>query len=309
VRWLVGVALAITALTAPAAAAVHKVLVLPVDGALDPATRGKLTAELARLARGLDGQIATGSATFADTALAVGCEPRAASCADEVMATLGVDELVWATATRTGSQTRLVVRRAARGAGRREISTTFATGDASERATAAIAPLFAPPAGPEPAPRPPPPHAVPPPPAEVAAAAEPPAAAPVEPPRAPPAPLPAPAEPRSDRTFGIALTAGGSLAVVLGLAFWASYASLQGSIDNHRIRTAADFEDLRALEDSASTRALAGDVFVIAGVIAGGVGGYLLVRDHRQRAIAIAPAPIARGTGVALWLTIRPGDR
>ncbi|HMG56230.1 MAG TPA: hypothetical protein VK601_22175, partial [Kofleriaceae bacterium] len=101
-RWLVGLALAITALTAPAAAAVHKVLVLPVDGALDPATRGKLTAELARLARGLDGQVATGSATFADTALAVGCEPRAASCADEVMATLGVDELVWATATRTG---------------------------------------------------------------------------------------------------------------------------------------------------------------------------------------------------------------
>ena len=80
---------ALGALAAPAMAARHKILVLPVEGTADAATRGKLTAGLARLARSLDGQVATGSATFADTALAVGCDPRAPGCSDEVMATLG----------------------------------------------------------------------------------------------------------------------------------------------------------------------------------------------------------------------------
>src|SRR5439155_1151708 len=96
----------VIALCAPAAAASHKVLVLPVDGTIDAATRTRLTADIARLARSLDGQVASGSATFADTALAVGCDPRAAGCSDEVMATLGVDELIWATATKEGSHTR-----------------------------------------------------------------------------------------------------------------------------------------------------------------------------------------------------------
>ena len=95
-------------LAASAAAAPHKVLVLPVDGNADAATRTKLTAHIVRLAKGLDGEVGTAEATFADTALAVGCDPRAPRCSDEVIATLAVDELVWGTATRDGGQTRLV---------------------------------------------------------------------------------------------------------------------------------------------------------------------------------------------------------
>src|SRR5262249_58966073 len=132
------------ALPAPAGAS-HKILVLPVEGAVDAATRNRLTTDIARLARSLDGQVASGSATFADTALAVGCDPRTAGCSDEVMATLGVDELVWGAASRDRGQVRLVVRRASRGAAVREVAMTLAPGDADDRIAAGIAPLFTPP--------------------------------------------------------------------------------------------------------------------------------------------------------------------
>jgi hypothetical protein len=287
----------VVALTAPAAAS-HKILVLPVEGAVDAATRNRLTADIARLARSLDGQIASGSATFADTALAVGCDPRAASCSDEVMATLGVDELVWGAASRDRGQLRLVVRRATRGAAVREISTSFASGDADDRIAAGIAPLFAPPgAAPEPAPAPAPRSPAPPPPA-VAAAQAPPGPA-VEPgPPLPAAPAPAPAD--DHRTLGIALTAAGGGSLVLGLTLWVSYASVQDSIDHHATRTIGDFQDLRPLEDRASSYAIAGDVFVIAGLVVGGLGGYLLYRDHRQHAVTVAPAPVPGGVVLAL---------
>lgn len=299
----------VVALTAPAVAAGHKILVLPVDGALDAATRTRLTAEVARLARTLDGQVSVGSATFSDTALAVGCDPRAPSCADEVMATLGVDELVWSTATREGSQTRLTVRRAARGGQPRELSTAFPPGDASERIAAGIAPLFAPAAAaPEPAPRQPhapepAPHAPAPPPAVAAAPGEAPTVPTGEP--VSPAPVAAPpgaGETRRDLVVGIVLVAHGGAGIVLGLAFWASYASLQDSIDQHPTRTLADFQDLKSLEDRASTRAIAGDAFMLAGLVAGGLGAYYLYRDHSRHAIMIAPAAMPRGGGVTITL-------
>jgi hypothetical protein len=292
VRWLI--LIAALALSAPAAAANRKILVLPVDGTADAATRTRLTADIARLARTLDGQVATGNATFADTALAVGCDPHAPSCSDEVIATLGVDELVWGTATREGSQTRLVVRRAAKGSAVRDVSTTVAAGDPGDRITAGIAPLFAPPA--TEAPRP---------------TAAPPTAPPVEPSppptgavdtALPPAAPSGPGDDRRDRTVGIALVAGGGLGIVLGVALWASYSSLQSSIDSHATRTSDDIQDLKSLEDRASTRAIAGDVFVLAGLAAAGIGGYYLYRDHKQHAVAIAPAPIAHGAGLTITI-------
>jgi hypothetical protein len=284
----------VVALTAPAAAS-HKILVLPVEGAIDAGTRNRLTADIARLARSLDGQVASGSATFADTALAVGCDPRTAGCSDEVMATLGVDELVWGAASRDRGQIRLVVRRAARGAAVREVSTTFASGDAGDRIAAGIAPLFAPPAvTPEPAPTPRPsaPPSAPPPPAVAAAQARPgPAAEPGPPLTA----APGPGDDHRDRKLGIALAAAGGGSLVLGLTLWVSYASVQDSIDHHATRTVGDFRDLTSLEDRAGTYAIAGDLFVIAGLVAGGLGGYLLYRDHRRHAVTVAPAPVPGG--------------
>ncbi|HEU4727604.1 MAG TPA: hypothetical protein VFT22_06940 [Kofleriaceae bacterium] len=296
-----------------AAAAPHKILVLPVDGSAEVGTRTRLTAQIARLAKALDGQIATAEATFADTALAVGCDPRAPSCSDQVMATLGVDELVWGTASRDGSQVRLVVRRATRGNPAREVSVTLAAGDAPERAEAAMLPLFSPPgAAPEPpstagatAPIPaasrPGPDAAPP----AAAGGVPPA--PPSGPASGPGPEPGPVDrghpdDRVDRTVGIAFAAGGGVAIAIGIALWANYASLQDRIDNHAVRTRADFDDLTALEDRANRYAIAGDVLVLAGIAAAGVGGYFLYRDHRQHRVAVAPAPIGHGAGLTLTI-------
>lgn len=287
-------AIATVARAAPTPAS-HKILVLPIEGAVDPATRSRLTADIARLARSLDGQVARGSATFADTALAVGCDPRAAGCSDEVMATLGVDELVWGVARTDRGQIRLTVRRAARGTAVREVSTTFASGEAGDRITTGIAPLFAPPNA-EPAP---PPLPTPPPPPSAAAAATPEPAGDTGPRLAA---APAPDGDRSDRTLGIALAATGGGSIALGLALWVGYASVQDSIDHHATRTLADFRDLTALEDRASTYAIAGDLFVIAGLVAGGIGGYLFYRDHKQHGVTIAPAPVAGG-GLMIALT------
>ncbi|HEX7838549.1 MAG TPA: hypothetical protein VF469_13835 [Kofleriaceae bacterium] len=294
-RWLALVI--VFALAAPAAAASHKILVLPVDGTADAATRAKLTAEVARLARTLDGQVATGNATFADTALAVGCDPQAARCRDEVIATLGVDELIWGTASRDGAQTRLVVRRAAKGVPAREVSTMVASGDPGDRIAAGIAPLFAPPAATPDATAPRPTGAPPEPAPAVATDLAAPASDPTQ-----PVPAPGPTDDRRDRTVGIVVASCGGLGLVFGLSLWASYSSLQSSIDAHPVRTYADIQDLKALEDKASTRAIAGDVFVLAGLVAAGVGGYYLYRDHTRHAVAIAPLPIAHGGGLAITL-------
>jgi len=294
-------------LAAPAAAAPHKILVMPVDGTADAATRTRLTQQIARFARGLDGQVATADATFADTALAVGCDPQAPGCGDEVMATLAVDELVWGTATKDAGRTRLVVRRAARGGAPREIATLIAASDPAERNDAGIAPLFAPPGATEPpairtgrnsAPEP---VAAP----IAAQRPEPRPEPPITAPTADPAPGPAPPGPentRRDRTTGIALAVGSGVALVLGFALWASYASLQDSIDGHATSTRGDFEDLVALEDRAGNYAIAGDVFVVAGLTAGGFAAYYLLRDHRRSRVAITPAPIAHGGGLTLTI-------
>ncbi len=271
-------------LAAPAAADPRKILVLPVEGTVDAPTRAKLTAQVVRLARALDGRITTGEATFADTALAGGCEPRAASCRDEVLATLAVDELVWATATKDGPQTRLVVRRQVQGAPPRELGTTISATDPAERVDTALTPLFEPPLA-----SPPtviaPPHAPP-------VALAPPATAPL-----------AATTTHRDRGTGLVILVSGGVALGLGLALWGSYASLQSSIDDHPTRTRDDFDDLRDLEDRASTRALAGDLLVIAGLVTAGIGAYYLVRqDRRRRGVSLAPAPIAHGAGLTLTL-------
>jgi hypothetical protein len=289
-RTVVAVLAAVAAATVvghspPAAAAPHKILVLPVEGAADAATRAKLTTQIVKLARALEGQVATADATFADTALAVGCDPKATSCRDEVMATLGVDELVWAVAVKDAGHTRLVVRRAAKATAERELSATIAASDSPDQLGAALAPLFAPPiSAPEPA-------------------GPPPVAAPA-PASAPGAPAPAPDldDPHGDHNIGLAFGVGGGVALVLGLAMWVSYASVQDSIDHHATATRGDFDDLIALEDRASTYAIAGDVLVVAGLAAGGVAAYYLFRDHHQHAIAIAPAPIGHGAGLTLTI-------
>jgi len=75
----------------------------------------------APLGRGfLTGTVTTGDTTFAETAAAVGCNATAPGCADTVMTTLSVDEIVYGTATTTNGQTTVVVRRATKGSAPQE---------------------------------------------------------------------------------------------------------------------------------------------------------------------------------------------
>src|SRR6185503_5454594 len=98
VRWLV---LAIALAAAPVAAAPAKVVVLPLDGDAPADTRNSIGAELATAAQH-DGEVTTGTTTFRETAAAVGCDPDDAACATTVLSTLGVDEIIYGTATAAG---------------------------------------------------------------------------------------------------------------------------------------------------------------------------------------------------------------
>jgi hypothetical protein len=331
-------------LAGSAAGAPNKILVLPVDGAADAATRARLTTRIVRLARTLDGQVATGETTFADAALAVGCDPSSAGCSEQVIATLAVDELVWGTTTKIdrrsqiagggdpdGSaggaggkaprgidrQIRLSVRRATRGLPAREVLITITPGEPMERVDAAMAPLFGPPrAAGEPESTPGAPTApiassepAPGPSAPREDGAPIASAPPGVPGKAPgvdgPRDTPAPVGDHRDRNLGIGLTVGGGGALVLGLALLGSYASLQGRIDDHDTGNRDDFDDLTTLEDRAARYAIAGDVLVVAGLAAGSVGVYYLYRNHKRR-VVVAPTPMGAGAGLTLTILGAP---
>jgi len=283
--------LCLLVLELPVLAGPRRVLVLPLDGNADVATRQKLTASVQRLARVIDGTVQPGDTTFAETAAAVGCDPAVPSCADDVRKTLNVDELVYGTATVESGKITIVVRRKAKGAEPREIRTTIATSDSPARVEPALLPLFS---------------------ASVTTTT---VTEPVEPPVEPPVTQPpieqtAPAQdqPRTpmsnDKKFGIAAVAGGGLLFVFGLASWGSASSVNDQIDKHDTDSFEDFQELQELESRAKTRAWAGNILVVAGLALGGYGGYLLWRDHKAK-LTVAPTPV-EGGGAALTFTYGP---
>jgi hypothetical protein len=280
--------LVLCALAGATAADPGRVLVLPLDGDAAPAIRTRYSASVQRLARTLGGTLSAGDATFTDTATAIGCDPKAPTCAEDVRATLGVDELVYGTVTKQNGQLVLTVRRTAKGKPRREVSTTFSASDSAESAEPAILPLF---------------HDARPGPAEGTAVKDPAKQGPAE---GTPNPNPNPTEPerpsgsRRDRTLGIAAAAGGGTMLLISLALWASASGLESDIANHPIETVADFQQLSAIEDTASARAWTGNVMFVAGLAVGGLGGWLLYRDRKAHRAVVAPAPMADGAGVTL---------
>jgi hypothetical protein len=284
------IAFAATAIAAPPS---RKVLVLPLDGNVDPATRAKLTASVQKLARVIDGQVKQGDTNFADAAAAVGCDPKAPSCADTVRTTLNVDEVVYGTATQTAGTITVVVRRKSKDAPPREITATLADKDPPDRIETAVLPLFT--------------GSTPPPPVVEPPAVEPqPEPAPIAPPpiAAPIAETPHPVS--RERALAIAATAGGGAMVLVGLILWRGAGGLQQEIDDHPANTAEDFEELQRLEDKAGSRATFGNVMVFGGIALAGVGVWMLWREHRRAstsAVLITPAPVAGGA--TLTLTVR----
>jgi hypothetical protein len=101
----------------------------------------------------------------------------------------------------------------------------------------------------------------------------------------------------NDRNLGIAAVAGGGAAFVIGLALWANESGVQSDIDKHPANSSNDFRELKTLEDKAGTYATWGNIMVITGLALGGVGGYLLWRDHTPHVVV---TPAATDHGVAL---------
>lgn len=263
----------VIAWTALASAAPRKVLVLPIDGDADPAQRKQLSAVVLDVAKADGGEVALGTTTFSETALAAGCDPLEPACADTVIATLGVDEIVFGTATTSGGQTTLVASRVVKGQPRNDQTIAIAAGDPAERAMPQLRVLYGAPA---PAPA-----------GEGSAA-----------------PAPAPPAATSDsffstreRKIGFGCAAAGGLAVLIGLALWSSESSVQTQIDNAPTNTPAQIQALVSLEDKANGYAWSGNILIVLGLAAGSVGAYYLWEDHQLRATV---TPVAHDTGAAV---------
>jgi threonine dehydrogenase-like Zn-dependent dehydrogenase len=241
------VACAVAVLSArEASAAPKKVLVLKLDGTADPAERERLQNEVARLAREGDVVVTLGNTTLAETASAVGCDPAAPACIETVRQTLGVDELVYGTATENADH-------------KVELEVHHPP-QKDERATVA--------------------------PGEPVSFG-----GPVVPDKLAPVSFDAPAVDHRQRNYAIAAIAGGGVAVLIGLTLWSQESSTQDAIDKHATMTTAQLLDLKQLEDQASSYGWYGNAMMVIGLGLGGVGAYLLYRDHGAHQVVVAPAP------------------
>lgn len=245
-------------------AAPRTVLVLAVDGDADPAVRAQLAATLQRTANVGDAKVTAGDTTFPETAAAVGCDAHEPACAELVRTTLGVDELVYGTATATSDGTQVIVHRKAGTDAGTQQTVVVGPRDPPERAQGELAPLFG-------------------------------GTAPAQ----PIAPIPPPYDNRK-RTRGIIFVASGGAALIVGLAMWSAKDGVQKDIDSAPTSSAADFARLEDLESSALKYAMAGNVLVLGGLALAGYGGWTLVEDRRERRVVVAPTFTPTAAGVTL---------
>jgi hypothetical protein len=305
-----------TLLALSSVASAGKVLVLKSEGNADAATRAKVDAEILKLAHSLTGaQVEVGEVTFTDAAVAVGCSGNEAQCRDDVLGTMGVDEVVSiSVAAMPSGDTHIVVDRIAKGSPTKAGQTTVPAGQPVEaKIESDIGPSFGvkPPEPPPPAPTP-----VTPPPAPTPTIAQPAFGEPgptpsTEPPPGPPmneTPLPNPPPTdtgSSSRGPVIGLAVGGGL-VVLSIMMWAEASNAQSNINNAPTKTVDDFQNLQNLESTGATYANLGNVFFVGGLVVAGVSGYFFWRNHRAHASAsqamVTPTLFDHGAGLALTI-------
>lgn len=265
----------IVALMTSAIAGPSKVLVLPLDGNAPAAQRSGLNESVVKLSRKSGGDVTVGDTTFNETAAAVGCSPDAASCAEQVRTTLAVDELVYGSATTANGNTTVTVSRASAGSEPKTQVTVIPETDPASNVESGLESLFTP--------------------TETGSGS------------ATERPRPADTGPRffstKEAKLGVGIGAGGVLFVVIGLSLWSGADDLQNEIDDHPKTTLAQINDLKALEDEAASKALWGNITMVVGLAALGVGGYFLWKNRQNRkAATITPAPAEVGTGVTLVL-------
>ncbi|HEY1811039.1 MAG TPA: hypothetical protein VGG74_01705 [Kofleriaceae bacterium] len=301
------------------AASAGKVLVLKSDGNADAATKAKVEAEVITLARALPGtQVEIGDVTFTDAAVAVGCTGSEAQCRDDVIATMGVEEVVSiTTASLPSGDTRIVVDRLAKGTPTKVGQATVPAGQSIEtKLETELGPSFGvKPAEPPPSPPPPPvtTTTTPPPPSTTLAQ---PAfgdsgptttSAPPGPPMNEAPPLAEPSEAPSQRGPVIGLAVGGGL-VVLSLIMWGEASSTQGDIDTAPTKTVGDFHNLQNLENQGAAYATLGNVFFVGGIVTAAVSSYFFWRNRTAHANATAtqamvtPTLFDHGAGLALTI-------
>jgi len=259
------VALATTlALTSSAFAQARKMLVLPLEGSAPADRRAALSNDVVTAARsGTGADVTLGDTTYAETAAAVGCAPEQAACAEQVRATLAVDELVYGTAETENGTTKVTITRVTEGAAPQTTTTTetglatafgaapVETGSGSLAAPTSERGFFD----------------------------------------------------TTERKVAIALFAGSGISIAIGLSLWSGANGLQDDIDSHPTTTRAQIDDLKDVEDRAASKALWGNVLVFGGLAIAGAGAYFLYKDHKRRSEPmLAPAPAPTGAGMTLVL-------
>jgi hypothetical protein len=294
-RWLAAAALALVPRLA--AAEPRKVLVMQSEGRADARLRAQIDAAITRLATAAQLQASAGELTFTDAATAVGCRPEAASCKDEVMGMLSVDEIVVTTVTPKPGGVEIAVQRIARGGATRDATMLLATG-ASPGKLDRIAPLFSEPRD-APAPLADPAPVIP----------APAAVAPASPavPETAPAGSTALAEQPAPRDGHLELAGmiGGGSMLVLGMVLWGAASSTQDDINRAPTRTPRDLASLKDLESRGDLYAAAGNVLVVTGAVLGGISTYLYVRDRRAtgaQTARLVPTVLPHGAGLVLTL-------
>jgi hypothetical protein len=298
-----------------AVAAPSNVLVLRAEGTADASTRTSVDTHVLRLAKHIEGKVEPGEITLTEAAALVGCDASEASCKDNVLTVLAVDEIVATTVTATPTGFNVTVRRITAGSAPRAAQTTIASGQSPDvRLDTDIGPLFGIVAQPAAAaveerpaePAPAPPGTNPPPPTLAPADTS---TAPIGNgvTAAPNGAITPPAEgaPKSRRLQKIGMGVGGGL-VLLGFIMWSQASDVQGQIDEKpEPRTPADFQDLRDLEKKGDDLAGAGNLFFLAGAVLGGVSAYYYIKigkAQRAQTARIAPTAFPHGAGVTLTI-------
>lgn len=302
--------LCVLGMAATAAADGKKVMVLKSEGRASIKVRAKVDDALVKLARTGADQISPGEVTFGESAVMVGCDVDAATCKDEILATLAVDEVVAPTVTPKPGGFDVSVRRIGKNGASRD-GTTFVATDAPDKLDA-LAPLFAS-TGTRPSPsKPASPPMNPPLPDPNAAIGPEPQPAPVEPapprvaeaPREMSAEAPPQPEGRPSRKLQVAGMVGGGVLVALSFGFWGRADEIQSEIDVAPSRTKADIIHIQELEKEGDRFANAGNLFFIAGVVVAGVSTYYFIKKGRasRTTAALAPAVFDHGAGLALTI-------
>jgi hypothetical protein len=313
------VAAAIAALSTVADAAPRQVLVMKAEGKVAEDVRARIDATIFVLARNLEGEVKQGDITFTEAATAVGCTGDTATCKDDVLGMLAIDEIVVISVSPAPSgEVRVTVARATRTAPPRETTAYTPAADPAPKLASALGALFnlgatatatttstsptttggaPPPEDQLPTTDPHPTTTTTPPPATNATSSSTITAAPN-------GSIAGPTDRPSRRRLYIGgMIAGGGL-VLVGALFYGAASATQEQIDEHPVATRNDLLELQDLEAKGDSQALVGNVAFFSGLVVGGVSGYLFWRDRRRssRSASIAPLVVDGGGGIVVTI-------